>query len=170
MAVPTSKFVKGYEPNKTWLGPSEDVMDLHVHLSNTPDGPRSISCWELQPGEYQEVVRTGKVYLHIFGHHPVVWVSSAVELTEDPKPDDEPSALARVVAEAQAQEHEALEVENARLREALEFYATETNYTVDGTVITHHTTPGSPDAPPEYNREADYGHKARMALSLPDRA
>jgi hypothetical protein len=112
MARPSSKFPTGMEPNRSWLGPTPDIGDLQVHFSNTPEGDRSVSCWELGPGEYQEVVRTGKIYLHIYGMHPPVYVGSALDF--DLEEPDKPSYLAgHVRSGAQA------EIE--RLRQALAF-------------------------------------------------
>lgn len=108
MANPTSKFPKGLEPNRNWLGPREDIGDLPVHFSHEPEGDRSLSCWELQPGEYQEIVRTGKVYLSIYGMHPPVYVGSALQF--DLEEPDQPSYLSRHIQGRQAAELQRLRI------------------------------------------------------------
>lgn len=104
MATPTDKFLRGYEPNRVWKGPTPDIADLHTHFSRAYGGDRSLSCWELEPGEYQEVVRTGKVYLHVYGMHPPVYVSSALDLMFGDAEIDEPSVLARMLSAAGGEE------------------------------------------------------------------
>ena len=56
-----------------------------------------MSIWELEEGEYHEVVRTGRVYLFVLGHHPPVYVGSALDLGLDEP--DEPSGLVGNLAE-----------------------------------------------------------------------
>lgn len=120
MAHPTKKFLNALTPNMVWRGPTPDIADLHAYQTRAPGGDLSLSCWELGPGEYQEVVRTGKVYLYVYGHHPPVWVSSAREVGEllNVPPDDEPSVLVQSLNEAR--ERELQEVRVAARREALE--------------------------------------------------
>lgn len=110
MANPTDKFPKGLEPNIVWKGPTPDILDLHAHHSREPEGDRTVSVWELQPGEYQEVVRTGRVYLFVYGMHPPVYVGSACDFELEDL--DEPSYLAKYLQGKQ-------QAELQRLREAL---------------------------------------------------
>jgi hypothetical protein len=53
-------------------------------------------------------MRTGKVYLHVYGHHPPVWVSSAREVANmlNVPHGDEPSVLAQHLNEAGQKELE----------------------------------------------------------------
>ena len=71
VAVP-NKFPQA---NAVWRGwpagnGKEAVADLHAYR----DKQRSISCWELTAAEVAEVMRTGRVWLHVFGQHPPVYV------------------------------------------------------------------------------------------------
>jgi hypothetical protein len=99
----SKNFPKGLKPNFTWAGPTPGIGDLPVHMRRRPSGAaESISCWELGPGEYQEVVRTGKVYLSVWGTHPPVLVASALHFA--PNEQDEPSHLARRLEQAREAE------------------------------------------------------------------
>lgn len=70
MANISRNFPKGLKPNFTWAGPTPGISDLPVHMRrHSNQAIESILCWELEPGEYQEVVRTGKVYLSVWGNH-----------------------------------------------------------------------------------------------------
>lgn len=106
MARPTEKFLDAIKPNRTWRGPTPDIADLHAYFTRIPEGDLSLSCWEFEPGEYQEVVRTGKVYLCVYGMHPPVFVSSAREVGEllSVPPADSPSVLAARVNESRDRE------------------------------------------------------------------
>ena len=75
MAEFVDEFPKGMEANFVWGGNNEGVGDLFVHLRLLENGSvESISCWKLSPEELEEVTRTGRIYLHVFGHHPAVYV------------------------------------------------------------------------------------------------
>jgi hypothetical protein len=103
MAKFSDRFPKGMEPNFTWGGNGPNVGDLRVHMTHYRDGSvRSVSCWELQPDELQEVIRSGKVYLSVYGNHPPVYVGSALnfDLTER----DEPTELAKQLEQAREAE------------------------------------------------------------------
>ena len=63
------------EANTVWRGWAEDedrpaVDDLPAHQ----DEQRSISCWQLTAEELAEVARTGRVWLHVWGRQPPVYV------------------------------------------------------------------------------------------------
>ena len=51
--------------NLTLLAPPgrEDVSDLHVFRNRN----MVVSCWQLEPAEIKQIVKTGKVYLSILG-------------------------------------------------------------------------------------------------------
>lgn len=70
------------QANHVWRGwpadqDREAVDDLHTHLDTSAG--RSISCWQLTADEIAEVMRTGRVWLHVYGVHPPVYVGG-----EDP--------------------------------------------------------------------------------------
>lgn len=54
--------------NQTFVGPPgrDDVAPL----PSFTNGKCVVSCWELTPDEYDEVVKTGKVYLATLGQRP----------------------------------------------------------------------------------------------------
>ena len=52
-----------------------DVGDLPVSFDNRGPSAEFISCWELSVEEQLEVMRTGKVWLHVWYRHPPVYVS-----------------------------------------------------------------------------------------------
>lgn len=54
--------------------PEEECGCLYVHAS--PETNQWISCWQLSREELAEVLRSGRVYLHVFGgNHPPVAIS-----------------------------------------------------------------------------------------------
>ena len=59
------------EANAVWEGPG-DVGDLPAFREDA----LSISCWELSAEELREVLDTGKVWLHVWGQHPPVYVTA----------------------------------------------------------------------------------------------
>ena len=58
--------------NVRWAGQG-DVGDLPAFRD--PETTENISCWELSAEEIVEVLSTGKVWLHVWGSHPPVFVS-----------------------------------------------------------------------------------------------
>ena len=68
MAQPT----EFQEQNTRWWGPG-DVGDLPAYRD---DSGVNISCWELTADEIVEVLKTGKVWLHLWGAHPPVHVTA----------------------------------------------------------------------------------------------
>ena len=58
------------ESNTTWHGPTgmPDVGDLPSYREKD----ETISCWQLTDDEKAEVLKTGVVWLHIWGIHPPV--------------------------------------------------------------------------------------------------
>lgn len=87
MATFSDDFPKGYPRNHTWLGPEPGIGDLPVHLRvhRSKSHPQqatteSISCWRLSPAEIEEVKRTGRVFLSVWGRHPPVSVYTALDL------------------------------------------------------------------------------------------
>jgi hypothetical protein len=101
MAKFSDKFPTGMEPNFTWGGPTPDIGDLRVHMTRYRDGSvRSVSCWELQLAELLEVIRTGKVYLSVYGNHPPVYVGTALEFGHP----DEPTEVAKQLEQAREAE------------------------------------------------------------------
>ena len=50
-------------------GQEEEVYPLPIYKSEPtdPNGPYHISCWELSKEELEEVKKTGKIWLHVFG-------------------------------------------------------------------------------------------------------
>ena len=67
------------EANAVWEGPG-DVGDLPAYRDE--DEGLSISCWELSAAELVEVLNTGKVWLHVWGHHPAVSVMGETPFEE----------------------------------------------------------------------------------------
>ena len=59
------------EVNKRWVGEG-DVGDLPVYS----EGVENVSCWQLTMEERLEILETGVVWLHVWGNHPAVCVSS----------------------------------------------------------------------------------------------
>ncbi len=133
-------------------------------------------------------MRTGKVYLFVYGMHPPVFVGSAREVADllNVPPDDQPSYLAAHLAAKSGQglepeiasltkalqrvgeERDALQLERDQYKEALEFYAADHNYDEEsGAPGTWHRTvdeEGGKDA----DFEADMGVVANRALT-PDK-
>lgn len=51
--------------NQTFVGPAgSGISDLPVHVTSKT----VVSCWKLTPLEVQEVLKTGRVWVHILGH------------------------------------------------------------------------------------------------------
>ena len=68
------------ESNFTWTGWAESdarpgVLNLHAHRYADAQGvDRTISCWALTWRERLQVLRTGRVWLHVIGRQPPVSV------------------------------------------------------------------------------------------------
>lgn len=66
-------------------GMEEQVYSLPV-LIPTPirenELRQMISCWELEPGELEEIQRTGRIWLSVIGHiHPPVNITAEKPFT-----------------------------------------------------------------------------------------
>lgn len=67
------------ESNAVLVGSPEDraagtVLDLPIHRYRDLDGAwHVISCWEISDAEREEILRTGRVWLHSWGvtHPPI---------------------------------------------------------------------------------------------------
>ena len=44
-------------------------------MFHDPEDGQNISCWEFSADEIVEILKTGKVYLHVWGRHPAVYMS-----------------------------------------------------------------------------------------------
>lgn len=56
-------------------GMEGEVGDLPVHRSDEP--ALVVSCWELEPGDMEEIRRTGRVWLSVQGRtHPPLCVTA----------------------------------------------------------------------------------------------
>ena len=67
------------EMNAKWTGEG-DVADLPVYRQ----GVENISRWELSVDEYQEVLKTGVVWLRVWGVPPAVCVSGESPFAAEP--------------------------------------------------------------------------------------
>ncbi len=38
---------------------------------------RCVSCWQMQPHEIEDIIKTGKVYLHIWGGMPPAFIGTS---------------------------------------------------------------------------------------------
>ena len=66
------------ESNFTWKGwgqsaERDEVLDLPSHYD--PQTRQTISCWKLGWKERLRVLLTGRVWLHVFGKQPPVYVN-----------------------------------------------------------------------------------------------
>lgn len=70
-------IVKFPQSNCTYVG--EGCNDLPVFKGEQDNGDKIlISCWKLSPEELEEVQRTGRVWLRIWGHvQPPVYVGGS---------------------------------------------------------------------------------------------
>ena len=68
------------EANTQWIGRG-DVGPLPAFRDEAQG--LSISCWELSAAELREVLDTGKVWLHVWGQHPAVYVTAEQPFEED---------------------------------------------------------------------------------------
>lgn len=63
-----------FHESNTYLGPPpgvslEDCEALSVWKGEYPDGtPVVISCWRPTVGELEELQKTGRIWLHVWGH------------------------------------------------------------------------------------------------------
>ena len=73
------------QANDTWRSDSKAVGDLPAYR----EGIRSISCWQLTAQELKEIVTTGKIYLHVWGHHPPVYIGGYPFEHQDSTPEDD---------------------------------------------------------------------------------
>lgn len=78
------KPVKFEQANFDWGAPQgqeENVgsMPAYKGTEGGTNWPVSISCWELSQEEMEEVKRTGKVWLRVYGpqRHPVVSIGTS---------------------------------------------------------------------------------------------
>ena len=72
--------------NFVWKKSGADVDDLPVFRDAVCH--ENISCWQLNPTEIAEVVRTGKVWLHVWGNHPPVFVGGEYPFVWEPYNDE----------------------------------------------------------------------------------
>ncbi|MCY4431396.1 MAG: hypothetical protein OXC11_13525 [Rhodospirillales bacterium] len=87
-------FVDFPESNHVWKGgfdtPGGDTVgDLPTHCSRD-EGlvGSSISCWQLSEEELEEVQRTGKVWLWVWGQHPPVAVTGECPFVRPQEADE----------------------------------------------------------------------------------
>lgn len=57
------------------LGPPEGMADSVVPLPVHRSRAGFMSCWELTDREIEEIIETRRVWLHVMGQHPPVYVS-----------------------------------------------------------------------------------------------
>ena len=60
------------QANIYWYGEGEERP---LPVFRDPVDMQNISCWELTAEEQTEVLETGKIWLHVWGNHPAVYVS-----------------------------------------------------------------------------------------------
>ena len=76
-----AKGVEFDQQNFVWKGNEDqggNVYDLPAHVEQDPSGNTcSTTCWQLTPEEKEEVLRTGKVWLHVWGAHPPLCVNGS---------------------------------------------------------------------------------------------
>lgn len=64
----------------------EDVLALPVRRSEVDDGSvTTVSCWELEPGDLEEIQRTGRVWLSVQGRTHAPLYLAAVQPFEQPE-------------------------------------------------------------------------------------
>ena len=62
---------------KAPAGQEETCNDLHVFRNRR----MVVSCWQFEPHELEEIVRTGKVYLSVAGPtHPPLYIATETEM------------------------------------------------------------------------------------------
>jgi hypothetical protein len=68
-----ANFVYKAPPDPETGTPMTDCGDLHVCRGEAGGVRFNVSCWQLTEAEIADVVKTGKVYLYVYGpSHPVV--------------------------------------------------------------------------------------------------
>ena len=66
------------EANFTWKGTpasegQEEVGDLITYIDEAQG--LTLSCWEVSADELNAIIKSGHIWLHVWGQHPPVFVS-----------------------------------------------------------------------------------------------